>query len=345
MEFRLRIKVIGAGIFGCCIASELAKSGYEVILIEQDSDIMQRASKLNHNRIHYGFHYPRSARTARQSLDGLITFLLQFKDSIVSGFPNYYMISKKNSHVTTDEYIYFCDKLGISYDFEYPEEYLVDREKIASSIKVREPIFDYSILQSLVKAQLKDVDLHLNTPFNGETAGYDYIINTSYSNINLISNQLGIPGLSLKFQDVIVPIFKMHHEKVGLTIMDGPFSSIMPKGNNKNTFLLYHPNYSVVSESSTNDFEMIDENKPIKKIYQDSQKFYPFLADAEPIGYWRTVRALPVNDNDARTSEIFMNNKKSNYINVLPGKISTCTKIALEIRNIVKNGTKKSLLV
>jgi len=155
----LRIKVIGAGIFGCCIASELAKSGYEVILIEQDSDIMQRASKLNHNRIHYGFHYPRSARTARQSLDGLITFFLQFKDSIVSGFPNYYMISKKNSHVTTDEYIYFCDKLGISYDFEYPEEYLVDREKIASSIKVREPIFDYSILQSLVKAQLKDVDL------------------------------------------------------------------------------------------------------------------------------------------------------------------------------------------
>lgn len=340
----MRIKVIGAGIFGCCISSELAKSGYEVILIEQDSAIMQRASKLNHNRIHFGYHYPRSARTARQSLDGLITFLLQFKDSIVSGFPNYYMISKKNSHVTTDEYIYFCDKLGISYDFEYPEEYLVDRGKIASSIKVREPIFDYRILQSLVKAQLKDVDLRLNTPFNGETDGYDYIINTSYSNINIISNQLDIPGLSLKFQDVIVPIFKMHHAKVGLTIMDGLFSSIMPKGNIKNTFLLYHPNYSVVSESSINDFEMIDENKPIKKIYQDSQKFYPFLADAEPLGYWRTVRALPVNDNDARTSEIFLNNKKNNCINVLPGKISTCIKIALEIRNIVKNGTKKSLL-
>ena len=73
-----KILVIGAGIFGCCIASELAKIGYDVVLIEQDSDIMQRASKLNHNRIHFGFHYPRSPRTARQSLEGLITFFQQF---------------------------------------------------------------------------------------------------------------------------------------------------------------------------------------------------------------------------------------------------------------------------
>ena len=64
-----KIKVIGAGIFGCCISIELAKSGYEVVLVEQDSDIMQRASKLNHNRIHFGFHYPRSPKTARQSLE------------------------------------------------------------------------------------------------------------------------------------------------------------------------------------------------------------------------------------------------------------------------------------
>ena len=89
---------------------------------------------------------------------------------------------------------------------------------------------------------------------------------------------------------------------------------------------------------------MIDKNLPIKNIYQDSEKFYPFLAEAEPIGYWRTVRALPINDNDARTSEIFVNSKKSNFINVLPGKISTCIKIALEIRSIIKHGTKKSIL-
>ena len=340
-----KIKVIGAGIFGCCIATELTKTGYEVVLIEQDSDIMQRASKLNHNRIHFGFHYPRSPKTARQSLDGLITFLLYFKDSVVSDFPNYYMISNENSKITKDDYIYFCEKLGIGYDYEYPEEYLVDRKRIDSSLKVREFIFDYDILQSLVKSQLKDVDLRLNTFFDGETDGYDYIINTSYSNTNIISKQLGIPKLSLKFQDVIVPIFKMNHEKIGLTIMDGPFCSVMPRGNNKNEFLLYHPKYSVVSESPENNLGDIDVDKAIKKIYIDSQKFYPFLTNIDPIDYWRTIRALPINDNDERISEIFMNGKKSNYINVLSGKISTCIKIALEVRNIVKNGTKKEIIV
>ena len=60
---------------------------------------------------------------------------------------------------------------------------------------------------------------------------------------------LGLPNLDLKFQDVIVPIFKMKHSPIGLTIMDGPFCSIMPRGNRKNEFLLYNPKYSVISES------------------------------------------------------------------------------------------------
>ena len=77
------IKIIGAGLFGCCIAIELKKAGHKVILLEQDSDIMQRASKLNHNRIHFGFHYPRSVKTARQSLDGLVSFLINFKALII----------------------------------------------------------------------------------------------------------------------------------------------------------------------------------------------------------------------------------------------------------------------
>ena len=339
-----KILVIGAGIFGCCIAIELNKVGYEVILLEQNSDIMQRASKLNHNRIHFGFHYPRSVKTARQSLDGLVSFLLNFKDSIVSDFSNYYM-NHIDSNVSSEEYINFCDEVGISYEFEYPREYLLNRNNIDLSLKVNEPIFDYDILKSTVMYKLTGVDLRLSTKFDGNVDGYDYIINSSYSNVNKINDMLGVPKLNLKFQDVIVPIFKMKHSPLGLTIMDGPFCSIMPRGNRKNEFLLYHPKYSVVSESLENNLGDIDVDKAIKKIYIDSQKFYPFLTNIEPIDYWRTIRALPINDNDARTSEIFMNSKKSNYINVLAGKISTCIKVALEIRNIVKNGIKKEIIV
>tara|TARA_Y100000593_G_scaffold82678_1_gene155461 strand:+ start:917 stop:1954 length:1038 start_codon:yes stop_codon:yes gene_type:complete len=334
------IKIIGAGLFGCCIAIELKKAGHEVILLEQDSDIMQRASKLNHNRIHFGFHYPRSVKTARQSLDGLVSFLLNFKDAIVSDFPNYYM-NHIDSNVSSDEYISFCDEVGISYEFEYPDKHLLNKNNIDLSLKVNEPVFDYDILKSIVMNKLGGVDLRLNTKFDGNTDGCDYIINSSYSNVNKINGILGLPKLNLKFQDVIVPIFKMKHDTVGLTIMDGPFCSIMPKGNNSNEFLLYHPKYSVVSESKkVIDISKTDENILIDKIYENSKQFYPFLSNVEKIGCWRTIRALPVNYNDARLSELFINNNNSNFITVLSGKVSTCWKVAYEIKSIIRNGVK-----
>jgi hypothetical protein len=335
-----KILVIGAGIFGCCIAIELNKVGYEVILLEQNSDIMQRASKLNHNRIHFGFHYPRSVKTAKQSLDGLVSFLLNFKDAIVSDFPNYYM-NHIDSNVSSEEYLNFCDEVGISYEFEYPKEYLLNRNNIDLSLKVNEPIFDYDILKSTVMYKLMGVDLRLSTKFDGNVDGYDYIINSSYSNVNKINDMLGAPKLNLKFQDVIVPIFKMKHSPLGLTIMDGPFCSIMPRGNRKNEFLLYHPKYSVISESKqVIDISNENEDFLIDKIYKDSTKFYPFLSDVKRNGCWRTIRALPVNYNDARLSELFINNNHPNFITVLSGKVSTCWKVAYEIKSIIRNGVK-----
>ena len=90
----MKVLVVGGGIFGCSISLELSKSGFDVTLIEKDSDIMGNASKQNHNRIHYGYHYPRSIETATQSLDGLLSFLMTYKESIINNFPNYYSVAK-----------------------------------------------------------------------------------------------------------------------------------------------------------------------------------------------------------------------------------------------------------
>lgn len=87
-----KIAIIGAGIFGTSIAVELSKNEFQVDLYETEPDIMLKASKNNHNRIHYGYHYPRSIETANQSLEGLISFYGKYKDSIINSFPNYYCI-------------------------------------------------------------------------------------------------------------------------------------------------------------------------------------------------------------------------------------------------------------
>jgi len=319
-----RIKIIGAGIFGCVIAYELDKAGHDVIIIEQDSDIMQRASKCNHNRLHLGYHYPRSIETAKQSLDGLVTFLTNYKDAIVSNFPNYYMIAKYNSHVTSEEYINFCDKLNINYDIEYPNSKIVNKNYIQTSLKTDECIFDYDILKSIIKNSIQHIPIKFNTRFDGNIEDCDYLINTTYAEINHINQLLGIPEIKLKLQDVVVPYFKMDSKPFGVTVMDGPFCSVLPKGKNKNEFLLYSVEHSLV------------KNKlDIDNIYEQSYKLFPFLKEVERLGYWRTTRALPINNNDERLSEIFTYKEQPKVINVLSGKVSTCHKIGQQIKKMI----------
>ena len=320
-----RIKIIGAGLFGCAIGYELSRVGHHVTIIEQDSDIMQRASKANHNRLHLGYHYPRSVETAEQSLDGLISFLTNYKEAIVSHFPNYYMIAKDNSHVTAEEYIKFCDDVKIDYTIQFPIKSLVNKQLIDLSIITDEAVFDYDILKLIVKKYIKGIDVKFNTKFDGNIDDCDYLINTTYANINEVNKLLGVPELKLKLQDVVVPYFKMKSKPFGVTIMDGPFCSVMPKGKNPNEFLLYSVEHSLVKNN----------NLDIDNIYKQSEKYFPFLKDVDRLGYWRTERALPINDNDERLSEIFTYKDHPKIINVLSGKVSTCHKLGQEIKKLI----------
>tara|TARA_R110002050_G_scaffold269399_1_gene411783 strand:+ start:1630 stop:2607 length:978 start_codon:yes stop_codon:yes gene_type:complete len=320
-----KIKIIGAGLFGCTIAYELQRAGHNVIIIEQDNDIMQRASKVNHNRLHLGYHYPRSKETAEQSLEGLISFLTNYRHSIVSHFPNYYMISKDNSHVTAEEYIKFCDDIKIDYIHKMPNDSLINKDLISLSINTDEAVFDYDILKSLVQESVKDIDIRFNTEFDGNIDDCDYLINTTYANINKVNKLLGVPGLKLKLQDVVIPYFRMESKPFGITIMDGPFCSVMPRGNNPNEFLLYSVKHSLMKNGKLD----------IDTIYTESEKYLPFLKDVERLGYWRTDRALPINDNDERLSEIFTYKDHPKIINVLSGKVSTCHKLGQEIKRMI----------
>lgn len=320
-----KIKIIGAGIFGCAIGYELSRAGHYVTIIEQDSDIMQRASKVNHNRLHLGYHYPRSVETAKQSLDGLISFFTNYREAILSHFPNYYMIAKNNSHITAEEYINFCKEVKIDYTFKSLDKTLINKELIDLSIVTDESIFDYDILKSLVKNLVKNIPIKFNTKFDGDISDCDYLINTTYAGINKVNEQLGIPKLKLKSQDVIIPYFKLKSKPFGATIMDGPFCSIMPKGKNPNEFLLYSVKHSLVKNN----------NIDIDNIYKQSEKYFPFLKDVKKLGYWRTERVLPINDNDERLSEIFTYNNHPKIINVLSGKISTCHKLGQEIKKLI----------
>jgi L-2-hydroxyglutarate oxidase LhgO len=55
--------VIGGGFFGSTLGLFLKEYFDDVVVLEQEIDILQRASYVNQARVHMGYHYPRSLVT------------------------------------------------------------------------------------------------------------------------------------------------------------------------------------------------------------------------------------------------------------------------------------------
>lgn len=336
-----KILIIGAGLYGCCASIELKKEGYDVVLVDKEEDIMMAASLCNHNRIHYGYHYPRSYKTALESITGLENFRKMFKEAMIYDFPNYYFV-EKNSATTAKDFISFSDKLGFKYTKSKVSNNIVDNNHIDLTLRVKEPIYDYTKVKEKVKSYLKKYKVELRMKYDileKEVEEYDHIINATYGNINKINSFFNQPLIEIKLQDVIIPIFEAKMEKLGLTIMDGPYCSIMPKGFEKNKFLLYHVKYSVLKSlvgKEININQECDIEESVDKVYTNSETYYPFLNNVKRIGYYRSLRPLPINDDDERTVEIFYDKNNPKYLSVLSGKVTNCWTTATKIREIIQ---------
>ena len=76
MKKNPRIAVLGAGLTGVSIALELARSGVNVVLIDQDHQPINRSSLRNEGKIHLGLVYANegSLETAKLQLQGALSF-------------------------------------------------------------------------------------------------------------------------------------------------------------------------------------------------------------------------------------------------------------------------------
>ncbi len=356
----MKILIIGAGIFGTSAAIVLADKNTVVDLVEKEADILQLASRVNHNRIHLGYHYLRSIQTAEQSIEGLLSFLFNYGRAVIHQLPNYYAIAREGSKTTPEEFVRFCDNVGIGYDNEYPEKKFLDRDRIEECFKVPEPVWDYETLKKIIRTNLKKagVNLLLNTEctnirqlgnggfeatFNGKAKQYDVVINAAYSNVNKINSYLGVEQKRLLFENVIIPVFKYQAPKLGLTVMDGPFCSVMPRGHVKNEFLLYNVKESIIQSAVTTDkpnfskdLQTITDAEILETIYRQSGLFMPFLRKAEHAGYNKITRIVYENSDDARITELITYPSVKNYFSVLSGKVTTCIQVALEIKHILQ---------
>ena len=109
----MKIGIIGAGIFGMTTAIKLAELGHQVEVFEKQKDIMTSASNINQYRLHKGYHYPRSKKTAISCKTHVGKFSDFYSEAVIHDTDQYYCISKRKSLITSTQYLEFCDELKL----------------------------------------------------------------------------------------------------------------------------------------------------------------------------------------------------------------------------------------
>lgn len=356
----LSVFIIGGGIFGLSTAIVLGEKGYKVTLVEKHYDIMQEASLVNQNRIHLGYHYPRSLNTGKEALLGLQSFKEYFGDCINDTFDKYYCVAKQGSHVNSNEFVDFCDKINIPLEEKWPDEKLLNRDLIESCWLTPEPIFDFHRLKQMVIYRIKNnnnIRVIRNTKpqaindlsdggkeiilTNGYKVKAEIIINATYSGIPDFTTDQKVESIKGKFQLCAMPILESEKEVAspfGITVMDGPFCSLMPKGFNKNHFILYHVTHSVLQSHigyHSVDWSPIDGFVELD-IMELSKHIYPIIDKLKLRDTWITTRiVLPDQElDDARPTQIIEHNDR--MVSIFSGKLTTCIDAGFAVNSYIE---------
>jgi glycine/D-amino acid oxidase-like deaminating enzyme len=361
---RVNVAVIGGGMFGAEIAIKAKSLGLSVDIYEAKSDILSGASANNQNRLHLGFHYPRDLETGKQSIRGFDAFKQKYAECIQDGFLNAYFIANKGSLTTPSDFLKFCELLGTSYKTISPKDLPVEVRGADTGILCEEVVYDCRILRDLVWQDLRrsQINVQLNervVKISKDGEGYrlefenqspvfaDVVINASYGDINRLTEQLGHAVSERLFEYTAVPIIQLDMPRVGVTIMDGPFMTVLPHGKSKN-FLLYNVEHTLVAKNiasqmdtswlmpETAPFASVDKVRYFEKMISLCKEYVPALERAVVAGFLEGPRMVLAHseDSDARHSAVECYD--DSYFTVFAGKIDHCMWVADEVSESLK---------
>lgn len=352
------VTVIGGGFYGCMLALYFKKFFNNVIILEKESDLLLKASYNNQARIHNGYHYPRSFITALRSHINYSRFISDFKNCVEDNFQMIYAIATNSSKTTTSQFLKFCHQIG-SPILPSPLKIkkLFNRILIEDTFMVEEAVFNAAKLREILKEKLnsskvkvkyltevvkilkRDMNIKVQLK-NGETIFSNFVINCSYSNINTILHNSNLLKLPLKHELTEMPFLEMPIElkKVGITIMDGPFFSIMPFPDKK-LHTMHHVRYTpIASNFDTNDSFSLNLYTDSNALFmiKDAQRYIPLLKNVKYKGSVYEIKTLLIFNeiSDARPILFKKDYGMKNFFVVMGGKIDNIYDIVQELEKV-----------
>ena len=366
--------IVGAGLYGLYAALYLArKSNKKIIVLEKDGESFARATYINQARVHMGYHYPRSFSTAKKSANYFHRFLKDYDFSILTKFDQIYATSSDFSWTNAEQFCKFCKNVQIKCEEINPKKYF--KGKIDGAFLTEEYTYDAHILRDYFLSELSkyenvEIKYNSNIKFINKNENYyevgidgniiqtEFILNATYAGTNQIAQMAGFEPFKIKYELCEIILCKTSEilKDVGLTVMDGPFFSIMPFGKTG-----YHSLTSVTFTPHKTSYEDL----PTFACQQNNQICTPNclyncnLCNSKPKTAWEYMSHLArkyMNDelsfdyvnslysmkpilkaseiDDSRPTVVRIFSQNPTFISVLSGKINTVYDLDEVLNNV-----------
>lgn len=369
--------IIGAGLYGLYSALFCLRRGESVLVLECDEKPFSRATYINQARVHGGYHYPRSLSTAIKSAGYFERFNREYDFCINKEFEQVYATSEDYSWTDGIQFKKFCDSAGIPCKRVPAEEYFEDGQCSGAFI-TREYTYDAKILCDYFLAELAkyatsfciqysvniveinrlqdDYEVVLS---DGSSCKTGFLLNATYASTNQLLDKLGYEKFKIKYElcEIILCEVNDKLRDVGITVMDGPFFSIMPFGKTglhsltSVTFTPHKTSYDITPKfecQSQSDGLCSQEHlyncnlccaKPKSAYQYMSNLAHKYMKECYGFEYKDSLFSMkPIlmasEIDDSRSTVVRVYSQSPTFVSVLSGKINT----VYDLDEVLTNG-------
>lgn len=360
--------VIGGGFYGTVVAAYLAgtRGLRRVALVEREHDLLLRASYANQARVHNGYHYPRSLTTAFRSRVNLPRFARDYPEAVRRDFTKIYAIARSGSRVTARQFERFCRDIGAPLSpLPHDLRPLFNSRLVEAAFLVEEFAFDATALRGRAWADLRrnGVGATLGARITGLRRAGDrilatgsgeggrdfemlarHVFNCTYSGLNQFTGDFHVTHTRLKHEITELALVRPPQALAGLgiTVMDGPFFSIMPfpaRNLHSLSHVRYTPHRPWSDQCGTDPYRRLDEydkSTRVERMMRDACRFIPAIGEATYRGSLFEVKTvLERNEGDDGRPILFETHAElGSCHSILGGKIDNIYDVLEKLDNV-----------
>jgi glycine/D-amino acid oxidase-like deaminating enzyme len=358
--------VIGGGFYGALVALMLRERGCPVVLLEQEDNLMERASLRNQARVHGGYHYPRSLMTAFRSRVNYPRFVEDFRECIYDRFEHIYAVARRFSKIGARQFRMFMERIGSPLK-PVPAHLaaLMRSAMVEDAWVVEEVAFNATALRGIISERLRRADVEVRLATCAESVHTDgdtvivrtessgvfrdlragHVFDCTYGALNRLRTKAGWTRIPVKHELAEMCLVEVPPElgHIGLTVMCGPFFSLFPYPARENLYTLSHVRYTPhLSWDQTAELPRMSPAELARRagresafplMVRDAARYLPAIAGCRFVdSIWEIKSVLPQNEGDDGRPILFNPAPECpRFVSVMGGKLDNVYDLPREL--------------